>query len=349
MTIDYNKYQQYYKDIAHQIFDTASPSGYNNDIQRLIIQLSQDNGVQCTTTNKGGMVINVAGASSDKTLGLSAHIDTLGLMVRSINSDGTLRFVRIGGAQLETLDGEYCQILTRNGKKYTGTILCSSPSSHVYDDAGKKRSEDNMIIRIDENVSNKDDVLALGIAVGDYVAYDAKTIFTDSGYLKSRFIDDKASVCCILTILRIIQDYNIQLPHNVAILFSVYEEVGHGASCVPQGLSSMLAVDMGCIGSDLSCNEKQVSICAKDSSGPYDYNFTTQLINMAKDNNIDYAVDVYPHYSSDVSAMYRAGHDVPGALIGTGVHASHGMERTHMDGIFNTIKLIMLYLGVNLK
>lgn len=348
MKIDFDKYKQYYTEVANKIFATPSPSGYNNEIQPVVAELIASHGLPCTITNKGTMVVDIAGASSDKLLGLSAHVDTLGLMVRSINSDGTLRFVRIGGAQLETLDGEYCQVLTRSGAKYTGTVLCSSPSSHVYDDAGKKRSEENMLVRLDENVSCREDVAKLGIAVGDYIAYDPKTVFTDSGYLKSRFIDDKASACCFITIAKILRDYNIVLPYNTTMLFSVYEEVGHGASHVPQGLSSMLAVDMGCIGLDLTCNEKQVSICAKDSSGPYDYNLTSKLIELSKANNIDYAVDVYPHYSSDVSAMYRAGHDVVGALIGTGVHASHGMERTHMDGIINTMKLILLYLGVQL-
>ncbi len=296
MKIDFSKYKQYYMDVAKQIFGTPSPSGYNNEIQPVVAKLLADNGLQCTTTKKGTIIAPISGKSSDKKLGLSSHIDTLGLMVRSISSDGTLRFVRIGGAQLETLDGEYCQVLTRSGKKYTGTVLCNSPSSHVYDDAGKKRSEENMLIRLDENVSNKEDVLSLGIAVGDYVAYDPKTVFTDSGFLKSRFIDDKASACCFVTIAKILHDYNIQLPYDSTMMFSVYEEVGHGASYVPDGLTSMLAVDMGCMGLDLSCNEKQVSICAKDSSGPYDYNLTTKLIELAKANNVDYAVDVYPHY-----------------------------------------------------
>ncbi len=348
MKIDIASYKQFFVDIASTIFATPSPSGYNNEIQPVITEIATSQGATCCLSNKGTIIADIAGASSSKKLGLSAHVDTLGLMVRSINSDGTLRFARIGGAQLETLDGEYCHIITRGGQKYSGTILCSSPSSHVYDDSNKKRNEDNMIVRIDQCVSTKDDVLALGISVGDYIAYDPKTTFTDSGYLKSRFIDDKASACCFLTVLKILKDYNITVPYDTTMLFTVYEEIGHGASYVPSGLSSLLAVDMGCVGLDLSCTEHQVSICAKDSSGPYDYNFTSQLIQLAKDNNIDYAVDLYPHYASDISTMYRAGHDVVGALIGTGVHASHGMERTHWDGIANPIQLILLYLGVQL-
>ncbi len=348
MKIDIAKYKQYYIDIATQIFATPSPTGYTREIQPVVAGIASSQGANCSFTNKGNIIIDIAGASSDKKLGLSAHVDTLGLMVRSINSDGTLRFAKVGGAQLETLDGEYCQIITRSGKSYSGTVLSSSPSSHVYDDAGKKRTEENMLVRIDQCVSSKDDVLALGISVGDYIAYDPKTTFTDSGYLKSRFIDDKASACCFITILKMLKDYNITLPYDSTMIFTVYEEVGHGASHMPAGLTTLLAVDMGCVGLDLSCTEHQVSICAKDSSGPYDYQLTTQLIELAKAHKVDYAVDLYPHYASDVSAMYRGGHDVPGALIGTGVHASHGMERTHWDGIANTIKLILLYLGVQI-
>ena len=202
-----------------------------------------------------------------------------------------------------------------------------------------------MYIRLDQPVKSAQDTKNLGINNGDYIAIDTKTEVTENGYLKSRFIDDKASVVDLLPVLKIMHDNHFVPEYDVKMLITVYEEVGHGASFVPSNLISLVAVDMGCVGSDLACTEEQVSICAKDSGGPYDYELTNTLINLSKNNGVDYAVDIYPRYGSDVGAMWRAGYDIKGALIGQGVHASHGMERTHLNGIANTIKLILLYLG----
>ena len=267
-------------------------------------------------------------------------------MVRSFTGD-KINFTRIGGPVLSTYDGEYCTIITRNGKKYTGTFLSVSPSKHVFTDSDTlNHTEENMYIRLDEDVKSPEDFKKLGIGTGDYVALDTKFTVTDSGYMKSRFIDDKASVAALITVLKIMKDYNIKPEYTIKMLITMYEELGHGASYIPGDIVKMLGVDMGCVGKDLNCTERQVSICAKDSHGPYDYDFTNELIALAKKHNLSYAVDIYPYYGSDVDAMWTAGHDVPGALIGTGVHASHGMERTHIDGITNTITLILAYLGL---
>jgi len=180
--------------------------------------------------------------------------------------------------------------------------------------------------------------------VGDYVCLDPKTTVTPSGFLKSRFIDDKGSAACLLTLLKLMKDAGTRPRYDAEIHFTVYEEVGHGGATIPAGLDELLAVDMGCVGSDLTCTEYQVSICAKDSAGPYDYEMVCRLVELAKKNGVDYAVDVYPHYSSDVAVAWKAGGDMKAALIGPGVHASHGMERTHFDGMRETIKLIALYL-----
>lgn len=340
-----SNYKEYYFNVAKQLFATPSPTGYHQEIAPLIKQFAVENGATFEQTQKGCMILTYKGKDSQKAFGLSAHADTLGLMVRSIKSDGGLAFTKIGGPQLPTLDGEYCTVITREGKKYTGTILSTSPSSHVYEDANKERKEENMYIRLDQPVKSAQDTKNLGINNGDYIAIDTKTEVTENGYLKSRFIDDKASVVDLLTVLKIMHDNHFVPEYDVKMLITVYEEVGHGASFVPSNLISLVAVDMGCVGSDLACTEEQVSICAKDSGGPYDYELTNTLINLAKNNGVDYAVDIYPRYGSDVGAMWRAGYDIKGALIGQGVHASHGMERTHFNGIANTIKLILLYLG----
>ncbi len=347
MNFNVDKYKQYYFDVATKLLITPSPSGYYKDIMQIIKEYAEELGAGFELTKKGCAILTVKGKDNAKTLGLSAHCDTLGAMVRGIGGKGELTFTRIGGPQLPTLDGEYCEIITRSGKKYTGTFLSKSPSSHVYPDAAQKpRDESNMYIRLDECVKTADDVRKLGIESGDYVCIDPKTTVTPSGFLKSRFIDDKASVACFITLLKIMQDENITPPYDVKMMITMYEEVGHGAAFVPNGITTMLAVDMGCVGTDLNCTEHDVSICAKDSHGPYDYALTTSLIELAKANNLSYAVDIYPFYGSDIGAMWSAGHDIPGALIGTGVHASHGMERTHFDGIKNTISLIALYLGL---
>lgn len=347
MKFNADKYKQFYFEVATKLLTTPSPSGYYKEIMQVVKGYAEELGGEFQLTNKGCGIITVKGKDSSKTLGLSAHCDTLGAMVRGIGGNGSISFSRVGGPQLPTLDGEYCTILTRDGRRYTGTFLSKSPSSHVYpDSATKPRDEANMYVRIDNPVKSAKDVRALGIESGDYICIDPKTTVTETDYLKSRFIDDKASVACFITLLKIMQDEGLTPPTDVKMLVTMYEEVGHGAAFVPEGLESMLAVDMGCIGDDLNCTEHDVSICAKDSHGPYDYDLTSKLISLAKENKLSYAVDIYPFYGSDVGAMWSAGHDVPGALIGTGVHASHGMERTHFDGIKNTIYLIALYLGL---
>lgn len=250
-------------------------------------------------------------------IGLSAHVDTLGAMVRSISNEGKLKITNIGGSIIPTLDGEYCTIRTRDGKLYTGTFLSTSPAAHVFEDSATKvRDLKNMEVRIDEVVNSKEDVLRLGICPGDFIFIDPKTTITESGFIKSRFIDDKGSVSCLMGLLELFKREDIIPKYTTKILISNYEEVGHGSSYVPQDITELIAVDMGCIGDDLSCSEYDVSICAKDSGGPYDYNMVTKLVNLAKDNDLKYAVDIYPMYGSDVGAALKGGNNIRGALIG---------------------------------
>ncbi len=339
MTID----KHYILDLAQSILTIPSPSGYTKDIIARIKQEAKLYNLSYEETKKGNLILTVPGRTP-KTVGLSVHVDTLGAMVRSISSDGTLKFTNIGGPSWPTLDGEYCTIQTREGKTYTGTFLSTSPAVHVYKDANTKtRNPENMLVRIDEVVKSKEDVQKLGIEVGNYIFFDPKTTITDSGFIKSRFLDDKINVASVFGLIKALHDTNSKPKQTLKIIISTYEEVGHGAAFIPE-LDELIAVDMGCIGDDLSCTEYDVSICAKDSSGPYDYELTSAFAKLAKDNALNHAVDIYPYYGSDVSAARAGGNDFKGALIGPGVHASHGMERTHYDAIESTIKLLFHYI-----
>lgn len=336
--------KDYLINITKKLLTTPSPTGYCNKIIDDISEEISKLGFNLNKTKKGNGYLYLKGSSS-KTIGIAGHVDTLGAVVKNIASDGKIKFSSLGGFSMNSIENEYVKIHTRDDKVYEGTVLVKTPSVHVTRNIEKiERIEDNMEIRLDELLSSKDDVLNLGISVGDFVSFDPRTKYLSNGYLKSRHLDDKASVGIILGFLKMIVDNEIQLKDNLFILFSTYEEVGHGATYLPLDIDEFLALDMGAMGDGLSTKETQVSICAKDSSGPYDYDMVTRLINLSKDNGLDYAVDVYPYYSSDVSAAFRGGNDIKGALIGPGVHASHGMERTHIDGMLNTMKLLLLYL-----
>jgi len=344
--INYMEAKEYIIKTLQTLVNIPSPSGFTKKAIEFVKGEAERFAYACEINQKGGLIITIEGRSNE-TVGLTAHVDTLGAMVRSINSDGTLQFTMVGGYTMHSVEGSYCKIHTRDGRVYTGTILIKSCSVHYHDDARTmERTEKNMIVRIDEIVNSKEDVLALGINSGDYISFDAEFEYTEKGFIKSRHLDDKASVAVLLGVLKEMSENKLVPGKRTKILISNYEEVGFGASWIPEDISELVAVDMGVIGDDLNGSEYKVSICAKDSSGPYDYELTGKLISLAKENNIDYVVDIFPHYGSDVSAALGGGNNIRGALIGQGVHASHGMERTHIKGIENTFKLVKAYLDL---
>ena len=336
---------EYLQKTALALFQIDSPTGYSANINAYLTKQLEELGYSVQTTNKGNLFLLVKGSHSDKKICTSAHVDTLGLMVRSIQADGTLKTTNVGGVLLPTLDGEYCKVVTRENQVYTGTILCSSSSVHVYEDAASSpRNLDSLMVRLDEKVFRKEDTEKLGIRNGDYILIDPKTTWTKSGFLKSRFIDDKGSVCVLLAVLKQLKEQHQKPYYDTYFYFVNQEEVGHGAATVAQDIDEFVTVDMGCIGKDLAGNEYAVSICAKDSGGPYSYELTTKLCHLAAANNINYVVDIFPYYGSDIGAAWRNGVDCKGALIGPGVCASHGMERTHFSALENTMKLLWAYL-----
>lgn len=330
-------------EFGKKVLSIDSPSGYTNNVIGFLLDECKKRNLNAYKAINGNLIVEIEG-ESDYVVGLAAHADTLGAMVRSIKSDGTIRFSIIGGPILPTYDGEYCNVITRDGKKFSGTFLSNSPAAHVYKDSGSvARNESTMHVRLDEVVKSKEDVLKLGINNGDFIAVDPKTTITDRGFIKSRFLDDKISVAILFNVIDYLIENNIKPKYTLKVIITVHEEEGFGASYIPK-IDELLAVDMGCVGEDLDGSEYKVSICAKDSGCPYNFDMTNKLISLAKKHNLDYAVDVFPYYSSDVITALRGGNNIRGALIGSGVAASHGMERTHLCGVTNTMKLIVAYI-----
>ncbi len=343
-----NAYQDYIVKMIEKLVNIPSPSGYTKEVMSFLEEEAKGFGFACEFNRKGGLIVTVPG-KKEEAIGLLAHADTLGAMVRSIDANGNLIFTNVGGFTLQSVEGTYCKIHTRDKKTFTGTILSKSPAVHSYDDARTlERTEKNMLIRLDEEVTSKAEVLELGISSGDYISFDAMFRATENGFINSRHLDDKASVAVLFALLKAASETKWIPDSTLKIMITNYEEVGFGASYIPKEVTELLAVDMGSVGDDLNGTEVAVSICAKDSRGPYDYEMTSSLISLAKGKNIPYVVDIFPHYGSDVSAALSGGNDIKGALIGQGVHASHGTERTHVKGLMATFDLIRAYLGMEL-
>ena len=338
-----NSHMNFIKEQLYTLTSIPSPSSFTTKVTDYLLSELSSLGYSPERSNKGNVFVTLGDSGSP--LVLAAHVDTLGAMVRSIKENGRLRPTTIGGHQWSTADGENCTIHTRDGKVYTGVVLNKEPSSHVADQK-TELIEENMEILLDENVASDQDTLALGIQTGDIIAMDPRTVVTESGYIKSRFLDDKLSAAILLGLARAVREDAWKLNRKVSLLFTVYEEVGHGGSVVPDDTEEMISVDMGCVGSDLGCTERMVSICAKDSGGPYNYDLITALSNLAKEKKLDYAIDIYPHYGSDVETTLRAGYDIRHGLIGPGVYASHNYERSHMDGVRNTFELLKAYITI---
>ena len=325
-----------------------SPSGYTTKAAQWVQEAFSELGFETRITVKGGVLVDLGGSDANDGLLLEAHADTLGAMVAQIKGNGRLKLTGLGGMNPNNAEAENVRVYPRSGKMIEGTCQLSNASVHVngsYNDT--KRSWDTVEIVLDEDVNSADDARALGIEVGDIVCFDPRTKRTANGYLKSRFLDDKLSVGILLGFAKYLADNRVVPARKTYAHITVYEEVGHGGSAsVPAGITEAISVDMGCVGDGLQCTEKQVSICAKDSGGPYSYEVVGKLIDAAKKTGADYAVDVYPYYGSDVEATLRSGVDIRHGLIGAGVYASHGYERSHIDGVYNTLKVLCGYLDV---
>lgn len=340
-------YVDYMVEETRKILAIDSPSGYTREVADYVMEEYKKLGYEPQLTVKGGILVAIGGRDKENAVQLEAHIDTLGAMVAEIKSNGRLRVTAVGGMNANNAEAENCKVITRFNGSYEGTLQLINASIHVNDEYdGIKRSYDSVEVILDENVKTKEDTEKLGIMTGDFVCFDPRTTVTKSGYIKSRFLDDKLSVGILLGYAKYLKEAHVTPERMIYQHITVFEEVGHGgAASIPEGVTEVISVDMGCVGEGLACDETQVSICAKDSHGPYHYDVVSGLIKAAKENNIDFAVDVYPHYGSDADVALTAGYDVRHGLIGAGVYASHGYERSHVDGVKNTFGLLKAYLG----
>ena len=324
-----------------------SPTGYTADIIHYICGLFDEMGVTYEVTPKGGLLVSIDGKNKESHRFVTAHVDTLGGMVRAIKPNGRLKLDLIGGFTFNAIEGEYCTVHSSlEDKKYNGTILMHQTSVHVYKDARTaERNQDNMEIRLDYKVKNQEDVEKLGIQVGDFISFDPRATITDEGFIKSRHLDDKVSVALLVELVENIHCNQIELAHTTHFYISTNEEIGYGGnSNIASEVKEYLAVDMGAMGDDQRTDEYSVSICAKDGSGPYHLGLRNQFVQLCKANDIEYQLDIYPFYSSDASAAMRAGADVRHGLIGAGIDSSHAYERTHFESVDATYELIASYL-----
>ncbi|AND00341.1 M42 family metallopeptidase [Streptococcus suis] len=327
--------------------NTPSPTGFTTDIMNYIKAEVESFGYAASKTAKGGVLVTVPGENDQKHRMVTAHLDTLGAMVRAVKPDGRLKMDLVGGFGYPSIEGENCLIhCAKNGKTFTGTILMHQTSVHVYRDASTaERNQTNMEIRLDEKVTNADETRALGIEVGDFISFDPRTVVTETGFIKSRHLDDKVSAAILLHLLKVYKEAGATLPYTTHFYFSNNEEIGYGAnSSIPAQVVEYLAVDMGAMGDDQQTDEYTVSICVKDGSGPYHYELRQHLVALAERDGIPYKLDIYPYYGSDASAAMRAGADVKHALLGAGIESSHSYERTHLDSVVATERIVDAYL-----
>lgn len=327
------------------ILETPSVVGYYPQIDGYLEKVMDALGYEVEYDNRHTAYVKVKGEDESKTVCLGAHLDTIGLIVRSINEDGTLDVRNLGGVNFHSIEGENVFIHTREAGTYTGTVISKSHSVHVFDDA-KERPRDfsTMAVLIDEEVNSKEDVLELGIQPGDLISVDPRFVLTESGFIKSRHIDDKACVACLFEVLSVLAENNLKPAYNTWFAFPIYEEIGLGGSYVPSEVSEYLALDIGLVGGPQSGSEKKVTISGGDRIAPYDWDLTTEIMRLARKYGIDYVMDVYYRYASDATGAFQAGQNLTHASIGMGCMSSHGYERTHMAGIYNTAALALAYV-----
>ena len=337
--------EKYVLDVFEKLVGIDSTTGKCDEIEYAVCKMLDDLGVKYEVTHKGGVIVDLGGEGNP--LVVTAHLDDIGLMVRYINDDGTLKVCAIGGLYPFYSVTENVRVYTRDGKVLTGTV-CRTPNSiHVTEDELRKTLADfekNVCIVLDEDVHSAEDARKLGIETGDIIALYPR-FELQNGYIKSRFVDDKAAVAILFAFIKQLKESGAKLARKVYFYFAEYEEIGHGTTVLPDGVKDILAVDIAPTGPEQTSDEKKVSIFAKDSRFPYHYEMTNELRALAIERGIDYVMDVFtPHYGTDCDPAILAGYDIRHAAIGFGTANSHGYERTHIEGLRQTFNLLVAYL-----
>jgi aminopeptidase len=339
--------QDYFVDFLVKLLNIASPTGFAEPAVAFVEkELSQFNQLELSRTRKGALVAKWKGESDLTPIALTAHVDTLGAVVKEIKKNGRLRLSRIGGIQWPSVETEGVWIFTSKGEKIRGSVLIDTPSGHVHGAEGSRtpRDDDHMEVRLDARTTSEKETRELGIKIGDCVAFDPRVEVTN-GFIRSRFLDDKACVANIVAAIKSMAEAGLTPARTVYFHISNYEEVGHGASAgIPSEVAELVTVDMAVVGAGQESDEFSVTLCIKDGGGPYHFGLNNKMRALAEKHNIPYKTDVYVFYGSDGEAFWRAGGDVALALIGPGIDASHNYERAHMDGLNATTNWIMAYL-----
>lgn len=330
-----------------ELLNTPSPTGFAGMAVEIVERIMKEfSFLSIEQTRKGALVATWDGNQAENPRGLTAHVDTLGAMVKEIKSNGRLKMTRIGGFAWNTVEGEGCTVFSAIGETFRGSILLNQASGHVHGSKVNelKREDDNMEIRLDARTTTAKQTEELGIQVGDFVAFDPRLEIVN-GFVRSRHLDDKACVACLCAAIKSITEAGLKPAQRTTFHISNYEEVGHGAAAgFPPDLAELISIDMAAVGEGQTSDEFHATLCVKDSGGPYHYGLSQKLRTLADQYNIPYKVDIYPYYGSDGEAYWRAGGDVAVALIGPGVDASHNYERTHTEALIATTNWLIAYL-----
>ena len=339
---------RYMTDFLVNLLKIPSPTGYTEDAVGCVREVMADLKLDTRLNNKGALVASWKGKASNRPRALTAHVDTLGAMVKEIDATGRLSLTRIGGVSWTSVETEGCTVITAAGKKIRGAIMPRRASVHIHGRDGiesARRDDENMWVRLDARTSSDEETRKLGVEVGDFIVFDPRVEVTDTGFIRSRHLDDKAGIACIVGAVKALLDAGQQPSQRLTILISNYEEVGHGASTgIPADVKELLTVDMAAVGPGQNSDEFSVGICIKDSGGPYHIEMRRKLVALAENAGIPHKLDVYPYYGSDGEAAWRAGADMAVGLVGPGVEASHSYERTHKESLVATARLIAEFM-----
>lgn len=337
----------YLRSTLTHLLQTPSPVGFTERGSDLCVSLlCQFADLEVAVGRKGIVTAQWRGQNSDAPRAVTAHIDTLGAVVKRIKPNGRLQISKLGGFSWNTMENETVTLFTDDGTEFRGAILLANASHHLYSSGNGQvpRDAEHMELRLDAPAHNGDELKQLGVNVGDFIAFDARPEW-NYDWIRSRFLDDKALVACLMTAIKSLHDAGLKPAQNTTIHIPNYEEVGHGgATEISDAVHEVLVLDIAIVGEGQNSSERSCTLCARDADGPYDIKMRRRLKRLAREFEIDLVVDTFPEYCSDGDALWKAGADARVALIGPGVDATHGVERTHLEALVATTKMVVAYL-----